>query len=49
MHIHRDLASYSASKHGVIGYTRSFQLMPQICNVRVNAICPFWVGKKNFT
>ncbi|CAO3638861.1 unnamed protein product [Mucor fragilis] len=38
-----DLASYNASKHGVIGYTRSFQLMPYICNVRVNALCPFWV------
>ncbi|KAL7311717.1 hypothetical protein PS15m_009441 [Mucor circinelloides] len=38
-----DLASYNASKHGVIGYTRSFQLMPHICNVRVNALCPFWV------
>ncbi|KAG2204572.1 hypothetical protein INT47_012631, partial [Mucor saturninus] len=37
------LASYCASKHAVIGYTRSFGLMPQICNVRVNAICPFWV------
>ncbi|CEP19296.1 hypothetical protein [Parasitella parasitica] len=37
------LASYNASKHGVIGYTRSFQLMPRICNVRVNAICPYWV------
>lgn len=39
------LASYCASKHAVIGYTRSFELMPQICNVRVNAICPFWIGK----
>ncbi|CAO0790125.1 unnamed protein product [Mucor circinelloides] len=37
------LASYNASKHGVIGYTRSFTLMPYICNVRVNAICPFFV------
>ncbi|KAK4511417.1 uncharacterized protein ATC70_012632 [Mucor velutinosus] len=37
------LASYNASKHGVIGYTRSFTLMPYICNVRVNAICPFYV------
>ncbi|CAO3650443.1 unnamed protein product [Mucor fragilis] len=37
------LASYNASKHGVIGYTRSFTLMPSICNVRVNAICPFYV------
>ncbi|GAN02009.1 15-hydroxyprostaglandin dehydrogenase [NAD(+)]-like isoform X1 [Mucor ambiguus] len=37
------LASYNASKHAVIGYTRSFQLMPYICNVRVNALCPYWV------
>lgn len=46
--MYRDLASYNASKHGVIGYTRSFQLMPHICNVRVNALCPFWVGKTHF-
>lgn len=45
VYVYRDLASYNASKHGVIGYTRSFQLMPYICNVRVNALCPFWVGK----
>ncbi|CAO3649472.1 unnamed protein product [Mucor fragilis] len=37
------LASYNASKHAVIGYTRSFQFMPYICNVRVNALCPYWV------
>ncbi|KAI8991100.1 hypothetical protein BDF20DRAFT_831179 [Mycotypha africana] len=37
------LSSYSASKHAVVGYTRSFQLMPHICNVRVNALCPYWV------
>ncbi|KAL7321379.1 hypothetical protein PS15m_001151 [Mucor circinelloides] len=36
-------ASYNASKHAVIGYTRSFQFMPYICNVRVNALCPYWV------
>ncbi|OBZ85389.1 15-hydroxyprostaglandin dehydrogenase [NAD(+)] [Choanephora cucurbitarum] len=34
---------YATSKHAVVGYTRSLALMPQICNVRVNAICPFWV------
>ncbi|KAI8081040.1 hypothetical protein BDF21DRAFT_418286 [Thamnidium elegans] len=38
-----NLASYNASKHAVVGYTRSFQLMPAICNVRVNALCPFWI------
>ncbi|KAI8637049.1 hypothetical protein BD408DRAFT_437362 [Parasitella parasitica] len=36
-------ASYNASKHGVVGYTRSFQFMPYICNVRVNALCPYCV------
>lgn len=41
--VYSDLASYNASKHAVVGYTRSFQLMPHICNVRVNAICPYWV------
>ncbi|GAA5796955.1 hypothetical protein EDC94DRAFT_690339 [Helicostylum pulchrum] len=38
-----NLSSYNASKHAVVGYTRSFQLMPSICNVRVNALCPFWI------
>ncbi|KAI8393611.1 uncharacterized protein BYT42DRAFT_551652 [Radiomyces spectabilis] len=37
------LSSYTASKHAVVGYTRSFQLLPQVCNVRVNAICPYWI------
>ncbi|KAI8877428.1 NAD(P)-binding protein [Backusella circina FSU 941] len=32
-----ELSSYNASKFGVVGYTRSFGLMPTICNVRVNA------------
>ncbi|KAI9344703.1 hypothetical protein BD770DRAFT_414123 [Pilaira anomala] len=43
LHAHPNLASYSASKHAIVGYTRSFQLMPLICNVRVNALCPFWI------
>ncbi|KAJ8662889.1 hypothetical protein O0I10_001065 [Lichtheimia ornata] len=34
-------SAYNASKHAVVGWTRSFRLMPQICNVRVNTICPF--------
>ncbi|KAI9312828.1 hypothetical protein BX666DRAFT_2030709 [Dichotomocladium elegans] len=35
--------AYNASKHGVIGWLKSFQMMPAICNVRVNAICPHGV------
>ncbi|KAI9246695.1 hypothetical protein BDA99DRAFT_526686 [Phascolomyces articulosus] len=35
-----DIASYSASKHAIIGWTRSFDLLPQIANIRVNAVCP---------
>ncbi|KAI7898592.1 uncharacterized protein BX663DRAFT_524008 [Cokeromyces recurvatus] len=38
-----EFASYNASKHAVIGYTRSFDFLPRICNVRVNALCPYWV------
>ncbi|KAI8375237.1 hypothetical protein BD560DRAFT_393135 [Blakeslea trispora] len=34
---------YTASKHAVVGYTRSLHLLPEICNIRVNAICPSWV------
>ncbi|KAI8066755.1 hypothetical protein BC940DRAFT_302222 [Gongronella butleri] len=37
------LAPYTASKHAVVGYMRSFDLMPAVCNVRMNAICPYWV------
>ncbi|KAI9262247.1 hypothetical protein BDA99DRAFT_510669 [Phascolomyces articulosus] len=35
--------AYSASKHAVVGWTRSFTLLPQVCNVRVNAVCPHYV------
>lgn len=34
-------SAYNASKHAVVGWTRSLRLLPQICNVRVNTICPF--------
>ncbi|KAI8890543.1 NAD(P)-binding protein [Backusella circina FSU 941] len=37
------LGAYNASKHGVIGWTRSMDLLHQIANIRTNAICPFWV------
>ncbi|KAI8100141.1 uncharacterized protein BX664DRAFT_322984 [Halteromyces radiatus] len=37
------LAPYTASKHAVVGYTRAFDILPSICNVRVNAVCPYWV------
>ncbi|KAI8144766.1 hypothetical protein BJV82DRAFT_606184 [Fennellomyces sp. T-0311] len=36
-------SSYGASKHAVVGWTRSFNLLPSICNVRVNAVCPHFV------
>ncbi|KAI8370130.1 hypothetical protein EDC96DRAFT_606809 [Choanephora cucurbitarum] len=38
-----NFATYCASKNAVISYTRSFTLMPEICQVRVNALCPEWV------
>ncbi|CAO3649984.1 unnamed protein product [Cunninghamella blakesleeana] len=37
------LAPYIASKHAVVGYTRSFDHLPHICNIRVNCVCPYWV------
>ncbi|KAG2227097.1 hypothetical protein INT45_003827 [Circinella minor] len=33
-------AAYVAAKHALTGWTRSFGLLPQICDVRVNAVCP---------
>ncbi|SAL99204.1 hypothetical protein [Absidia glauca] len=38
-----ELAPYTASKHAVVGHTRSFDLLPAVCNVRVNCVCPYWV------
>lgn len=39
----RSVSIYTASKFAVAGWTRSFSLLPQVCNVRVNAVCPYWV------
>ncbi|KAI7850296.1 hypothetical protein BDC45DRAFT_518493 [Circinella umbellata] len=35
-----NLAAYCASKHAVIGWTRSMDFLPQIANIRINALCP---------
>ncbi|KAI9499396.1 hypothetical protein BDB00DRAFT_924632 [Zychaea mexicana] len=35
--------AYCASKHAVVGWTRGFDLLPEIANVRVNAVCPAFV------
>ena len=37
------LAAYSASKHGLIGFTRSLALEVAEHGVTVNAVCPGWV------
>ncbi|KAI9278897.1 hypothetical protein BDA99DRAFT_493394 [Phascolomyces articulosus] len=37
------LSVYNASKHAMIGWTRSLGMLKDICNVRVNAVCPHWV------
>ncbi|KAI8145472.1 hypothetical protein BJV82DRAFT_603797 [Fennellomyces sp. T-0311] len=37
------MSIYNASKHGVIGWTRSCGIYQAVCNVRVNAVCPTWV------
>lgn len=34
--------SYVASKHAVIGWTRSLYMLQKVCNVRVNAVCPYY-------
>ncbi|KAI7882582.1 NAD(P)-binding protein [Lichtheimia hyalospora FSU 10163] len=37
------MSIYNASKHGVVGWTRSCGIYKHVCNVRVNAICPTWI------
>ncbi|KAI7849078.1 hypothetical protein BDC45DRAFT_574227 [Circinella umbellata] len=34
------IAAYAASKHAVVGWTRSLGHLKHVCNVRVNAVCP---------
>ncbi len=38
-----DRAAYNASKHGLIGLTRTLAAEWGGCGVRVNAVCPGWV------
>ncbi|KAJ8658623.1 hypothetical protein O0I10_005663 [Lichtheimia ornata] len=37
------LENYVATKHAVVGWTRSLAYLNTAFNVRVNAICPYWV------
>ncbi|KAI9270675.1 hypothetical protein BDA99DRAFT_326439 [Phascolomyces articulosus] len=37
------MCDYAATKHAVVGWTRSLAQLPNQCNVRVNAVCPTWV------
>ncbi|KAG2221815.1 hypothetical protein INT45_013311 [Circinella minor] len=34
---------YNASKHAVVGWIKSFEHLPSVCNVRINAVCPYAV------
>ncbi|KAI9260680.1 hypothetical protein BDA99DRAFT_88929 [Phascolomyces articulosus] len=44
-----DANSYCASKHAVVGWTRGFDIMPQIANIRINAVCPGFVDTNFMT
>ncbi|KAI9488619.1 hypothetical protein BDB00DRAFT_877198 [Zychaea mexicana] len=37
------MGTYNAAKHAVAGWVRTLDWMPQVCGVRVNAVCPAWV------
>lgn len=41
-------SAYSASKHGIIGLTKSFSLEVAQYGINVNAICPAWVETDMF-
>ena len=41
--------AYSASKHGVVGFSRSFTACAALDCVRVNCICPEFVNTKLVT
>ncbi|KAI7849077.1 hypothetical protein BDC45DRAFT_521483 [Circinella umbellata] len=36
------IAAYSATKHAVVGWTRSLVHLQNVADIRVNAVCPFW-------
>ena len=37
------MSDYTASKHAIVGWTRTPFRLPEQCNVRVNAVCPTWI------
>ncbi|KAG0194605.1 hypothetical protein DFQ28_008864 [Apophysomyces sp. BC1034] len=37
------LNAYGATKSAVVGWTRSLGYLQRACNVRVSAVCPYWV------
>ena len=41
-------AAYVAAKHALTGWTRSFGLLPQICDVRVNAGSNYFIRKSSY-
>lgn len=43
-----ELLAYNASKHALIGWIRSFTMLPAVCNVRINAVCPHVMCKYVF-
>jgi NAD(P)-dependent dehydrogenase (short-subunit alcohol dehydrogenase family) len=43
LHGSADQSAYSASKHGVIGLTRSLALALAVRGITVNVVCPSWV------